>query len=387
MPPTTRTTYFVLATCFILVAGAAWWYAETRLVQTTNSEQNTQGTYTACGCGCCSGVEPRAQCLYKARGESLEEVIARDRREQSSPSCPYVGCSFPVQYVYCDGQENANVNAATNDNVNASGNVNAALDATADWKIYTNDELGFAIKFPSTWEGYSVGPVINSSIKITHPKKRSQQGNSGEVSFTITRTVRFSALPSSVTIIAKNDTYQYSYTPSYAAAPDEMNTLWEQIDDIIATFTILDETASWKTYTNSKYGFTFKYPPTWNFTEYSYQADQPLSGDGASVSDPARKDGTFSVCPDNRGSDCAPFQDAEWSSVTASVTVDDHIGIKTTYTPKDATACPTCTVRSVIELSSRPSSWKAGRDFRLEDGTSGSTALLEMILYTFTFTK
>ncbi|RKH09531.1 hypothetical protein D7V97_16305 [Corallococcus sp. CA053C] len=57
-------------------------------------------SYTACGCGCCPGVEPHVQCLG---GESLQAVIARDKEAAASPDCPMAGCSMPVKYQACDG--------------------------------------------------------------------------------------------------------------------------------------------------------------------------------------------------------------------------------------------------------------------------------------------
>ena len=59
--------------------------------------------YIACGCGCCGGLEPReTRCLYRARGESLDAIIAQDRRARSSPHCAVAGCAMGVRYRYCD---------------------------------------------------------------------------------------------------------------------------------------------------------------------------------------------------------------------------------------------------------------------------------------------
>lgn len=59
--------------------------------------------YIACGCGCCGGSETReTRCLYRARGESLDAIIAQDRRARSSPHCAVAGCAMGVRYRYCD---------------------------------------------------------------------------------------------------------------------------------------------------------------------------------------------------------------------------------------------------------------------------------------------
>ena len=59
-------------------------------------------SYTACGCGCCPGTEPAKRCLYRSKGESLEDVRKKDRAAARSPDCPMAGCSVPIVYSYCD---------------------------------------------------------------------------------------------------------------------------------------------------------------------------------------------------------------------------------------------------------------------------------------------
>ncbi len=58
--------------------------------------------YIACGCGCCTDVEPQSQCIFHSNGDSLEELIQTDRAIAASSECPYVGCSIPIKYAYCD---------------------------------------------------------------------------------------------------------------------------------------------------------------------------------------------------------------------------------------------------------------------------------------------
>ena len=63
-------------------------------------------SYISCGCGCCGFDKPleeiaKVECLYKSRGESIQDKIDQDK--QLSPElCATVGCSFPIKYVYCD---------------------------------------------------------------------------------------------------------------------------------------------------------------------------------------------------------------------------------------------------------------------------------------------
>lgn len=59
-------------------------------------------SYIACGCGCCGGVEPTTTCLYHLKGEDMQKLIAADKTQKESPTCPTVGCSQPIKYIYCD---------------------------------------------------------------------------------------------------------------------------------------------------------------------------------------------------------------------------------------------------------------------------------------------
>jgi hypothetical protein len=59
-------------------------------------------SYIACGCGCCSSVEPEERCLYHSRGDDLQAIIEADKETAQNPDCPMMGCSLPLKYIYCD---------------------------------------------------------------------------------------------------------------------------------------------------------------------------------------------------------------------------------------------------------------------------------------------
>lgn len=59
-------------------------------------------SYTACGCGCCGGVEPTVKCLYRSKGDNIQKIIEEDKKQAQSPICPTAGCSMPIKYIYCD---------------------------------------------------------------------------------------------------------------------------------------------------------------------------------------------------------------------------------------------------------------------------------------------
>jgi hypothetical protein len=58
--------------------------------------------YFACGCGCCGGVQPKRQCLYRSKGDNLEAIIQNDKESKKNPGCALAGCSLGTKYVYCD---------------------------------------------------------------------------------------------------------------------------------------------------------------------------------------------------------------------------------------------------------------------------------------------
>ncbi len=71
-----------------------------------NLETDEPESYISCGCGCCGFDEPleeiaKEECVYKSKGESIQDKIDQDK--QLSPDlCVTVGCSSPIKYIYCD---------------------------------------------------------------------------------------------------------------------------------------------------------------------------------------------------------------------------------------------------------------------------------------------
>lgn len=57
-------------------------------------------SYVVCHC-CCGGVEPKKQCLYRSKGDSLDKIIAEDKKPKR-PCPPNAGCTMPIEHVYCD---------------------------------------------------------------------------------------------------------------------------------------------------------------------------------------------------------------------------------------------------------------------------------------------
>jgi hypothetical protein len=59
------------------------------------------GDYTACGCGCCGGVQSRTSCYYPSLGETIAAITAQDLATKSATDCAHAGCSLGIHYVCC----------------------------------------------------------------------------------------------------------------------------------------------------------------------------------------------------------------------------------------------------------------------------------------------
>lgn len=61
-------------------------------------------SYLACGCGCCGGLDERSaakECVDRKKGETLEQIKARDEQQGRDPGCAVRGCSRGTLYTYC----------------------------------------------------------------------------------------------------------------------------------------------------------------------------------------------------------------------------------------------------------------------------------------------
>ncbi|HEX7598205.1 MAG TPA: hypothetical protein VF518_08325, partial [Polyangia bacterium] len=59
------------------------------------------GDYTACGCGCCGGVQATPRCYYPSLGETIAAITAQDLATRSASNCAFVGCGLGIHYLCC----------------------------------------------------------------------------------------------------------------------------------------------------------------------------------------------------------------------------------------------------------------------------------------------
>jgi len=65
-------------------------------------EERGPQEFLACGCGCCDGNEPQESCLYKEKGQYIQEIINTDMATKKLVNCDLIGCSQGTLYKYCD---------------------------------------------------------------------------------------------------------------------------------------------------------------------------------------------------------------------------------------------------------------------------------------------
>jgi hypothetical protein len=79
-------------------SGGKVFYAE---IYNKNYRMVLSVSYIACGCGCCGG-EPKLKCLYRAKEDSMQKIIAADKEVSETSDCSLAECSIGTKYIYCD---------------------------------------------------------------------------------------------------------------------------------------------------------------------------------------------------------------------------------------------------------------------------------------------
>lgn len=114
------------------------------------------GDYTACGCGCCGGVQANPSCYYPSLGETIAAITAQDLATKSATNCSLVGCSVGIHYVCCPEAAPESPSSATYAADGYSGGLDHVTISTSGSDCAT---VSFARPMSST----------GSSLKIATP--------------------------------------------------------------------------------------------------------------------------------------------------------------------------------------------------------------------------
>ncbi len=153
--------------------------------------------------------------------------------------------------------------------------------------MYRNTDYGFSISLPKNWTGYTVimdqwqgrdvatGKVTESGplIKLRHPlwTDVNQHEDMPVMVFTPTQwskvqseSLAVGAAPIPPSLLGQNSKYILALPARYNY---DYKTGWEEVDQLVHTLKAFEpttnnqaDTSTWKTYTNSQYGFSFMYP-------------------------------------------------------------------------------------------------------------------------------
>ncbi len=235
-------------------------------------------------------------------------------------------------YIYNEKQgDDTDTVAVTNQvDENTNQNVNSNLD---DWQTYTNEELGFSLKYPIDWTAETVesDDVMDHRVGDAIISNGSCESSACNISssfceFTISSAISelndsisdpvqwimdqgfykgdqieeseyngLSAWTTKVAVIATAqdgsqgmgkyvliyDSTSGKYYSAYLSKGFSLTSCEVEMDEILDTISFSSstiDTSDWQTYTNEEYGYTAKYPNSWTVEEKNILEDPYKEG-------------------------------------------------------------------------------------------------------------
>jgi len=131
----------------------------------TSAAAGCTGDYTACGCGCCGGVQATPTCYYPSLGDTITAITAQDEAAKSSTNCNLVGCSLGIHYICCAEPASESPPSATYTAEGYSGGldhvmiskVGADCAAVSFARPLADGRAALRVTMPSSWGVVSAG--------------------------------------------------------------------------------------------------------------------------------------------------------------------------------------------------------------------------------------
>lgn len=279
-----------------------------------------------------------------------------------------------------------------------NSNTNTDTDVTKDWKTYTSTKYGITLKYPADWtvtEGAKTTPYKidvypetsdgwSTTSAITFWVASPYSVRCGEDLVTVTSNVTIGGMTAMMYSVTDKKVkscvykhYNLDISPVGWGENPEINVMadangaYTTQDQILAALKLTDPTTGWKTYTNTKYGYSLKYPTNYKIVVQS--TDENVYWTDSS-------DETVLVVKYRLDSVDGSLRTWFDTTPAGDITLDGRAGKKFEYKYCDGPSCGDDTVTYVVQHQSKLLGLELVGDKKISDTET-------QILSTFTFTK
>ncbi|MBI3115305.1 MAG: hypothetical protein HYZ09_02320 [Candidatus Kerfeldbacteria bacterium] len=271
--------------------------------------------------------------------------------------------------------------------------------ATKDWKTYTNTRYGWRLQYPPTWA------IANDEDDNPQVELHFDEGLPGlQEFFTDERTDTLeewrdkqkTQLPNAKLTVSEmtvggvtairidTNVYDNATYIGFRRGTVFVNVITSNAlmitNGMLGTFRFTDQTSAtkdWKTYTNAKHGFSFRYPPSWTISEDTTVDPTQIV---YIAKDPTGAEGQLAVAPKGYPGSGAP----DGTVTNRAIQFGTVQGTQITLTLPDKSIWISYVN---LEQAAAPKGWEWAHPIHLSVGSKNSLEILNLILSTFTFTE